>query len=197
MTGTTAARASLVAAAITLGIGVRAHAEPIKVKGTEVKYPSSVTVEGATLKLTGTGLRKRFVFNVYTIASYIEESAKPAGAEAMAGLAAPKRLHIVMERGVDGKKMADALKDSMGKNHDLSKIGEGVEQLSKYLESKKAEDDDHIIFDYAPDKGTVVSRTGAKPITIAGEPFARALWDIYFGKKNVSNDIRKGLISRL
>ena len=173
------------------------YGKDTKVDGADVKYPDRVEQDGTTLRLTGTGLRKKFIFNVYTVASYVAEDEKPSSASALAALDAPKRLHIVMERGVDGKTMGEAFRDAIKKNYDLGPLTAQVKQLEDYLRSKKAEEDDNIIFEHVTGEGVRVKRTGGADLMISGVPFARAVWDIYLGKENISGDIKKRLIKGL
>ena len=48
--------------------------------------------------LTGAALRQKFYFNVYAVASYVQEGAKPRTPEELAAVNCPKRLELVMER---------------------------------------------------------------------------------------------------
>jgi hypothetical protein len=38
---------------------------------------------------------------------------------------------------------------------------------------------------------------GKKDVFIANPAFSKAVWDIYFGKNNVGEDVKRGLVSRL
>lgn len=184
----------LIAAVLLVGA---ADAAEVKVDGSDVTYPTTIEVEGDELRLTGTGLREKVFINVYTVASYVAADAKLSGRAALAGLDAKKRLHLVMERDVDGETMAEAFLEAIEKNHDPSTMKPQIAQLDGYLRGKKAKDDDHIAFDHVPGKGVRISRTGREPIFIEGMGFARAVWNIYLGKENVSGDIAQGLVSRL
>lgn len=184
-------------AAALCAISTPSLAEDVKVDGADVRYPSSIELEGSKLRLTGTGLRKKFVFNVYTVASYVAKDAEAKSATSLAALDDHKRLHLVMERGVDGKTMAEAFKDAIKKNHNPTKIQGQIDKMSGYLNASKAEDKHHIMFDHIPGKGVRIERTGQKPIMIEGLDFARAIWDIYLGKENISGDIKKGLTKKL
>lgn len=183
--------------ALCLLVPATSWAEDVKVDGTDVTYPKQIDVDGQSLRITGTGLRKKFIFHVYTIASYVSNDAKVDSADALATLDAPKRFHLVMARGVAGKKMADAFRTALSANHDLSKLGDGPEKLEKYLSSAEAKEKDHIIFDHIVGKGVRVSRTGQEPLMLEGLPLAKAMWDIYLGPKNVGSNIKDGITSQL
>jgi hypothetical protein len=48
-----------------------------------------------------------------------------------------------------------------------------------------------------PKKGLEVDIAGKKQFRIDSSDFAKAVWEIYFGKKNIDDDLKKALVSRL
>ncbi|MBX2813911.1 MAG: chalcone isomerase family protein [Myxococcales bacterium] len=171
--------------------------EEIKVRGADVTYPEAVTIEGKTLKLTGTGLRKKFIFNVYAIASYLDVNINNISAEGLARLDVVKRLHIIMQRSVDGNAMAEAFQTALRDHKEMPKLINNSRRLASYLRTGTAKKENYIIFDYIPSVGIRVSRTGKKPITLAGLTFAQALWDIYLGPNCISKKLKKSITERL
>src|SRR4051794_17204006 len=112
----------LVLALISLcGIGLLGGAEWVGVSGSRTKYitPAAFTVGAQTvsMRLTGTALRQRYFFSVYTIGSYVQSGQTPQSAEALAVADCPKVLHLVMERDLDGKDLAEAFATAIRKNH--------------------------------------------------------------------------------
>ena len=61
------------------------------------------------LNLTGAVLRKRGPFSVYTIASYLQDGVSVKSAEQLAAADGVKLFHLIMERDVKGRDMADAI----------------------------------------------------------------------------------------
>src|SRR5436189_237855 len=88
-------------------LGSKLLASDVGVSGSCTRYPSKIeaNVAGKAVKMTitGTALRRRSVFNVYAVASYVLQDSKLASAEELAAADVAKRLHLVMERTVDGK----------------------------------------------------------------------------------------------
>ena len=73
-------------------------AEPVAVKGSTAKYPPAVSImvgeKAVKLNLTGTGLRTKFGFGVYAIASYLEDGAAVKTAEELMKTDSVRALHL-------------------------------------------------------------------------------------------------------
>src|SRR5262245_38951647 len=67
-------------------------------------------IDGHTVRmmLTGSAVRTKAIFKVYSIDSYMEEGVKVRTADDMIQTDRPKQLHLVMLRSVGGAEMADA-----------------------------------------------------------------------------------------
>ena len=99
--------------ALCLGLAATVGAEERKmvgVSGSKCEFPtaSMETIAGKTvpLRLTGTALRTKAIFNVYSLASYVAEDATCKTPEDLAAADVPKRLDLVFEREVSGRDMA-------------------------------------------------------------------------------------------
>jgi Chalcone isomerase-like len=77
-------------------------------------FPPTISVQGKTLKLNGTGLRKKLIFDVYTAALYVEnKSNKPLE------LIESKELRVLQlkyHRDIETQKAIDAFKEGFPKN---------------------------------------------------------------------------------
>jgi hypothetical protein len=56
---------------------------------------------------------------------------------------------------------------------------------------------EHIYLTHVPGIGLQVSAAGKADFLIKTPAFSKAVWDIYLGKKNLGEAIKKGLTSRL
>jgi hypothetical protein len=181
--------------------GIAAADEMVGVPGTGTQFPTPVDATIAArpvrLVLTGTALRQKFYFNVYSIASYLEEGARAASAEELAEIDRPKRLHLVMERTVDGNNMAEAFRAAIRMNYAEPAFAEEVDRLAQMLRNDTARKGDHIILTHVPGVGLQVSLAGKVDFLIKNPRFSRAIWDIYLGKQNLGESIKQGLVSRL
>jgi hypothetical protein len=176
-------------------------AEMVGVPGSSTKYPSEIesSVGGKNVKmvLTGAALRTKFIVNVYTIASYVQQDATVRTAEALATADCAKRLHLVMERTVDGKDMAEAFRAAIRMNHPEPEFNEEVNTLVQFMRSTSARKDDHICLTHVPGIGLHCSMAGRAEFLIKSVRFAQAVWEIYLGKNNLGESIKKSLVSRL
>ena len=149
------------------------------------------------LILTGVAVRQKLFFNVYSIGSYVLEGAPVHSAEELAAVACPKQLHLVMERDVSGGDIAEAFLVAIRQNYPMPAYNEEVNHLvdkMREIDLKKA---DHIYLTHQPGIGLRCMVVGKGDFTIDNPDFSRAIWDIYLGKSNLGEGIKKGLTSRL
>lgn len=174
---------------------------PVGVSGSDTKYPvaieSKINDKDVKLTLTGAAMRKYAYFKVYTLGSYIEEGVTVHTAAELAGKDCAKQLHLVMERGVDGKEMADAFIEGVRLNHAEPKFAQQCEKLLAFMKGKDLKAGDHVWLTHVPQVGFQCSLPGNKEILIENVPFAHAIWGIYLGEKNLGETIKEGLTSRL
>ncbi len=179
-----------------------AHAADLApVAGSSTQFPIAVdaTVDGkpVRLSLTGAALRQKYFINVYAVASYVQEGAKPRTAGELAAADCPKRLELVMERTVEGKEMAEAFRAAIRQNYPESAFGPEVGDLVQFLQGQEAQKGDHVVLTHVPGVGLHCELGGRADVLIKSPQFSRAVWDIYLGKNNLGEEIRKGLVSRL
>ncbi len=159
-----------------------------------VKIDDQSRVGNAELTLTGAGLRKRAIFQVYAIGLYVaDRNADPVTQPGA------KRVAIHMLRDVGADQFVGALSDGIRDNHseaEAKALEPRVAQLGAILaaagEAKKGM---VITLDGVPGSGTQVSIDGkpaGKPIE--GEDFTRALLRIWLGDKPVQDDLKKALL---
>jgi hypothetical protein len=196
-------RSGLALAAVLLGLGgaTLLAAELVGVPGSSTRYPSEieVPVAGKTvkMKLTGTALRTKLIVNVYAIGSYMQQGAAVDSAEALAAADCPKRLHLVMERTVDGKDMAEAFRAAVRLNHPEPELTDEINTLMQFMRSTSVRKGDHIHLTHVPGIGLHCSMSGKADFLIKNVPFAHAVWEMYLGKNTLGEAIKKGLVSRL
>jgi hypothetical protein len=173
----------------------------VNVPGTGISYPSAIRhkVGGrdTTLVLTGVALRKKLVFNVYTIGSYLEIGAKVSSPEELANLDAAKQLHLVMERDMSGKDLAAAFRAAVRMNHAAPSFEQELATLDAFLQKLDVKQGDQLWLTTLPGVGFHGSLAGKSDITIKNVAFARAVWEIYLGRNNLGAPIKAGLVSRL
>ena len=175
--------------------------EQVAVDGSDRKFDSQITEtiggQQVTMDLTGTALREKAWINVYAIGSYLQQGAAVHTPEELAAADVPKSLHLVMERGVGGKKMAGAFTEAIEANYPAPAFAEELKAFQAYFEGGSVEENDPITFTNEPGVG-VWCKVGAKEaLQIKNPKFSKAIWDIYLGPNNIGEGIKKGLTSRL
>jgi hypothetical protein len=175
--------------------------ELVGVHGSNTQYTSTMDItigdKAYHLVLTGTALRQKFFFNVYTIGSYVLEGAAVHTAEELAALDQPKQLHLVMERDVAGGDIAEAFLIAIRQNYPTPYFNEEVNRLVQMMREIDFKKGDHIYLTHQPRIGLRCQVIGKGDITIENPDFSRAIWDIYLGKNNIGEGIKKSLVSRL
>jgi hypothetical protein len=192
-------RLFILSLAVTLlGISSAHSQETVSISSVEypVRRESNVVNKKYSMKLTGAAMRKKAIFNVYAIGSYVESAFGGRTAEELAKVDAVKQLHMVMQRSVSGDDMAQAFKDGIRNNYP-TQFTEEIKKLGALLESQKVEKGDHVWITHIPGYGIYVEMVGKKSEFIPGVKFSKALWEIYLGPKNIGEAVKKGLTSRL
>ena len=187
------------AAAILMGV---AHAgAPVAVPGSETTFAdeveASVTGRTVQMKLTGTALRAKRGVHAYAIAGYVSGEADVHSAEELARADVAKRLHLVMERAVDGKSLAQAFRSAVRLNHAEPAFEAEIKSLEHYMRNMSARKGEHLMMTHLPGIGLHIRVAGKVDFVIRSVGFSRAIWDIYLGEKNLGESLKKGLTSRL
>ena len=187
------------AAAILMG-GAYAGA-PVAVPGSETTFAdeveASVTGRTVQMKLTGTALRAKRGVHAYAIAGYVSSEAEVHSAEELARADVAKRLHLVMERPVDGKSLAQAFRSAVRLNHAEPAFEAEIKSLEHYMRNMSARKGEHLMMTHLPGIGLHIRVAGKVDFVIRSVGFSRAIWDIYLGEKNLGESLKKGLTSRL
>lgn len=194
-------RRFLMAALLILGGVPALAAELVSVRGSSTRFTTTMGItigeKPIQLVLTGAAVRQKFFVNVYSIGSYAIEGAAVRTAEELAALDQPKQLHLVMERDVSGKDIAEAFRVAIRQNYPEPDFNEEVNHLAAKMRGVDFQKDDHIYLTHLPGVGLRCQVINKGDFTIANPDFSRAVWDIYLGKNNLGEGIKKGLISRL
>jgi hypothetical protein len=174
--------------------------DTVGVDGSSVRYPTeAVATIGKNRypeKLSGTAMRKKAIFNVYAIGSYVSNDFKGKTAEELASSDVAKQLHLVLERSVNGADMAKAFEEAIKANHP-NEFGPEIAKLAALMRAHNVDRGEHVWITHVPGYGLHVQLVGKTSDFIPGLKFANAVWEIYLGPKNVGEAVKKGLLSRL
>jgi hypothetical protein len=168
--------------------------------GSKVEYPAmikeSVGDKPVAMKLTGTGLRTKAIFSVYAIASYVADAATVNSPAELAAADVPKRLHLVMEREVTGADMSANIRSGIAGNHP-GEFAEELNALDAYCKKLTLKRGMHVRLTHSPGVGLNALIGEDQALEIPNVKFANAIWEIYLGKKPLSDKLKKGLTSRM
>jgi hypothetical protein len=132
---------------------------------------------------TGEGIRyKKVAFidvKVYDITSLAKELPPAHSKEAMIALDADKKLAWKMLRSVGAEKIKKALRESYAQNGYSEQAN--IESIIQPIAGEVKEGEWVTIAYDAASKTTTLS-TGGRQAKVAGVPFMRATWSIWFGK---------------
>lgn len=190
----------IVVAGMVLAGGLLAG-EQLGVPGSETTFPTQIeaSVTGRTvhMRLTGTALRAKRGVHAYAIAGYALKGADIHSAGELARADVPKRLHLVMERPVDGKSLAQSFRSAVRLNHAEPAFEAEIKSLEHYMRNMSARKGEHLVMTHLPGIGLQIRVAGKVDFIIRSVGFSRAIWDIYLGEKNLGEPLKLGLSSRL
>ncbi len=184
--------------ALTMVWGTLAQSGEVNLAG--VRFPTALERQfGNTpvkMNLTGAAMRTKLFVNVYAIASYLQDGVPARNAEQLASADCPKCLQLVMLRDVGGKDIADAFFVAIRANYADPNFQTELAALHDMVKEDAVKRGDQIWLTHAPGVGLHIDLAG-KSFTIRNPAFSKAIWDIYLGKNNLGEPIKRGLTSRL
>jgi Chalcone isomerase-like len=161
-----------------------------------VQVPEEVTAAGRTLRLNGTGLRKKFVFRVYVASLYLEHAPDP-DPQSILRTDEVKRVEMAMLRDLDRGSIVDAVRHGFQDNspNDMPQLT--VRLIRFVSEIPDLKDGQRLSVTYVPGEGTtVVVDAGTAKTTIEGKDFADALFRVWLGDHPVDDDLKDRLLGR-
>lgn len=169
-------------------------------------FDREITVEhdGASHEMTATGShkRKKFFFSVYAAVAYVDESVfdAPVDEDTDAGAIAldagkPMRMHLKMLRGLDSSKITNGINEALDKTA-VRPVEEIADERARFVELFDGElnEDQSLVMTWWPGEGLEIAIDDQVLDTIAGDAFARAFFEIYFGPKPVDDGMKDDLL---
>ncbi len=156
----------------------------------EVTLPDTVTIGNQTLVLNGMGLRTKLFIKIYVGGLYLEKKSADAGGIVESD--ATKRVVMQFIYGeVSRDQMVEAFTDGFKGNAPSAPKAQ-VDQFIAALEAMKK--GEQMVVTYVPGTGTTLTIRGKDKLTIAGLPFAQAVFSVWFGPKPPTSDLKKGML---
>lgn len=168
-------------------------------------FPRELLVEheGAShpMLASGSHKRKKFFFSVYAAVAYFERGAfdgagddDDLGAIALAS-GKPMRMHLKMLRGLDSSKITNGINEALEKTA-VRPVEEIADERARFVElfSGELDEDQSLVMTWWPGEGLEIAMDDVVLDTIAGDAFARAFFEIYFGSKPVDDGMKEDLL---
>lgn len=159
-----------------------------------VKVEPQVTVNSETLKLNGSGVRKKFFVKVY-VGSLYSARRLTSGPEALDDTGDKLiRMDFVYPK-VEREKIVEAFQEGFRNNSPaLADAAQVKKFLSFFTDDFKRGDRVDI---FLGGDGTVVAKHNGKTLgTLVFRPLATAILAIYLGDKPADNNLKKGMLGK-
>jgi long-chain acyl-CoA synthetase len=161
-----------------------------------VKLDDSVGVSGTQLALNGAGLRTKLGAKVYVAALYLP--AKTTDADSIINGTGPRKMKLVMKRGVGADTMWGAFREGIEANStkdELKALEPKLARMEKaFNDLRKTSEGDILEFDFAADGTTTFSFNGQVKETIPGKDLSTAFLKIWLGAKPAQAPLKKDLL---
>ncbi len=175
--------------ALVLGMCWAAGALGREVSGMQV--PDSVSVAGRGLRLSGAAVQRKFVFDVYAVAMWLERPTRNAG-EAVSSEQV-KRIQLRMLRSASRGQVAQALRSGFERtNPNFAELKDRLERLLAVIPDLK--DGDNFTITYVPGQGTTLESAAGGALTLPGSDFGQAMFNIWLGSDPGTQRIKGELL---
>lgn len=166
----------------------------IEVEGVSVDEKITQAATKQTLILNGTGVRTKFIFDIYVGALYLPK--KSSDAQQIINSPEAKRisLHFLYDK-VESKKMTDGWSDAFEEAVDESRLAalkDRINQFNSYFPDIIK--GDVVILDFIPKSGVSVTINKVLKGTVAGDDFQKALLAIYLGESPPNEGLKEGML---
>lgn len=149
---------------------------------------------GIPLHLNGTGIRTKFIFDIYVAQLYLEKPATTTG-DVIAGRGRKRIVMHFLYKKVEKEKLVEGWNEGFSSNTDAAALGKIMSQVetfnSLFGDIHKGE---QIVLDYVPESGTRVIFAGDEKGVVPGKDFNDALLRIWLGDKPVNKTLKKKLL---
>jgi hypothetical protein len=165
-----------------------------EVAGVNISETISLSDQSTKLILNGTGIRKKFIFDIYVGSLYLEK--KVSSAKEIYTLHGEKRISMhFLYSEVSKEKLVNGWNDGFENNHtseELGKLKERITQFNNLFVSVKK--GDVINLDFIPTTGTSITIKGKSMGLIEGDDFFIAVLKIWLGEDPADDDLKEAML---
>jgi hypothetical protein len=166
----------------------------VNVKGFDIA--DQVTVDGNNLVLNGTGLRTKFVFDIYVGALYLGGKTNSAQAVLSDTGAQQVSMYFIHDE-ISSEKMRGSWTEGFANVLDaagLKNLQTPIETFTQAFGDTKA--GDVITVSYSPAKGTSVIINNTNRVTVPGAELHQAIMKVWFGDDPVDATLKQGMLGK-
>lgn len=161
-----------------------------------VEIPEAITQSGSqkTLILNGTGVRGKFIFDIYVGALYLV--ARSENATEIITDSSPKRvmLHFLYSE-IEQKKMQSAWREGFEDNLSDAELAALDDEINTFSSAfGDTVQGDVVVIDFLPDNTTRVEINGIQKVNIESPDFQHALLSVWLGDSPVDGSLKRGML---
>lgn len=174
---------------LLLALALALPAEARIVRG--MPLPDELPVAGKTLRLNGAAVQRKLVFDLYTIALYLEHPTRDARQVIESNQV--KQLRLRMLHDATREQVAGALRGRLqAAKRDVDSLQPRLERLLGAL--PQVSKGDELVITYHPATGTILESKSGTQLTLPGKDLADALFSIWLGEGAAMDIVRAGLL---
>ncbi len=166
----------------------------VEVNGINIDDKITQPATNQTLILNGTGLRTKFIFDIYIGALYLPT--KTSDAKHVINGPEAKRISMnFLYDKVESKKMTDGWSDGFSEAVDdasFKALQPQIKQFNSYFPDIVK--GDVVVIDFIPETGTSVTINNVEKGIVAGDDFQKALLAIWFGDSPPNEELKDGML---
>jgi len=168
-----------------------ASAAAVEVEG--VQLPDTLSIQGQSLVLNGSGVRTKFRISIYAGGLYLRQRTSDSQAIIDADEPMAVRMHMIYGR-LTGAQMVEAIDQGFDKatGGDTEPFADELDMLLSSLERVKA--DDVVDIYYLPGEGIGVLLNGEFKGSAGGLDFKKAVFAIWLGPDPVHKRLKAGML---
>jgi hypothetical protein len=156
------------------------------------RLPERTSMSGRTLALNGAAVQRKLIFDIYSVALYLETPTRNAD-EALKS-DEHKRLVLTLLRNASRTQVASQLrKDLQATAPNFEALAPRVERLLAAIPDMAS--GETITVSYAPDKGTTLQNKAGHSTTVEGKDFAEAFFGIWLRERPAMSRVRHQLLN--
>ncbi len=160
-----------------------------------VQLQESLTIEGSTLQLNGTGIRSKFFIDLY-VGSLYTPTPEKSGALILSGKqSAAVRLNILSGM-ITSERMVDTVQEGFetATGGQVAPLQDRINKFLAVFTSEAIAKGDQFTLVSEPGAGVVAYKNGKKETTVSGEDFRSALFGIWLGDKPADKKLKKAML---